>query len=353
MKTMLESTHPDYGLLFIARDAMNNSGWIKRDSRAGFTVEFESPVIVKNSRYYISSSPVRDANPFFHLAESLWMLAGRQDLDFLLIFNSTFGQFSDDGKFVRGSAYGYRWREFFGKNQIASIINELQNTASRRAVLTQWSVEDLNIDSKDVPCNTQTYFLVRNGKLDMTVVNRSNDLIYGMYGSNIVHFSILHEYIASALNIEKGDYYQMSNCLHIYTDNSVFQKMQSNYRADFSAPEVDNDLAGYCDNPYGSLVQAPIGDAVQFMSDLTEFFNKFDELRSTAPDRDALEDLGLALGQIRDTTSPLLQDFYHMGLAWISFKRKQKPIWLPNDGGTIWRFVSQNYLTRRNREILS
>jgi len=92
---------------------------------------------------------------------------------------------------------------------------------------------------------------------------------------------------------------------------------------------------------------------VQFMSDLTEFFNKFDELRSTAPDRDALEDLGLALGQIRDTTSPLLQDFYHMGLAWISFKRKQKPIWLPNDGGTIWRFVSQNYLTRRNREILS
>src|SRR5262245_49446193 len=55
-------------------------------------------------------SPERDANPFFHLAEALWMLAGRKDAEFLNLFVKDFGKrFAEEDGTVHG-AYGARWR---------------------------------------------------------------------------------------------------------------------------------------------------------------------------------------------------------------------------------------------------
>jgi hypothetical protein len=73
------------------------------------------------------------------------------------------------------------------------------------------------INSKDIPCNTHVYFKVRDGKLRMTVCNRSNDLIWGAYGANVVHFSMLQEYVAGHLGLECGEYVQFSDSLHVYT----------------------------------------------------------------------------------------------------------------------------------------
>jgi hypothetical protein len=69
-----------------------------------------------------------------------------------------------------------------------------------------------------VPCNTHVYFDVRGGKLNMTVCNRSNDMWWGCYGANAVHFSILQEYMAARIGVEVGVYRQVSNNLHLYTD---------------------------------------------------------------------------------------------------------------------------------------
>ena len=59
-----------------------------------------------------------------------------------------------------------------------------------------------------------------NRYLDMTVFNRSNDLIWGMLGANVVHFSFLQEYMACCLGLDVGQYHQISNNLHIYTENN-------------------------------------------------------------------------------------------------------------------------------------
>lgn len=53
--------------------------------------------------------------------------------------------------------------------------------------------------------------------LDLTVCCRSNDLIWGAYGANIVHFSVLQEYLAARLGAEVGILYQVSNNFHAYT----------------------------------------------------------------------------------------------------------------------------------------
>jgi len=160
----------------------------------------------------------RDANPFFHLYESFWMLAGQDDVTSLNYYNSNMKNYSDDGKTFNG-AYGKRWRV---DSQIDRIIFHLKRSPnSRRAVLQMWNVEDdlLQIEtSKDVCCNLSVTFSIQNDKLNMVVFNRSNDLIWGALGANAVHFSILQEYIACSLDCEVGTYSQVSANMHIYSD---------------------------------------------------------------------------------------------------------------------------------------
>lgn len=160
----------------------------------------------------------RDCNPVFHLMESIWMMAGRNDVAFLTQFNKNMANFSDDGvKF--NAAYGYRWRHHFGFDQIRSVIKILRaDPASRQAVVQIWDSADLKKNTKDKACNTQIIFDLRHGALNMTVYNRSNDIWWGAYGANAVHFSFLQEFVARALKAPIGCYRQVSHNLHLYTE---------------------------------------------------------------------------------------------------------------------------------------
>ena len=128
-------------------------------------------------------------------------------------------QYSDNGKIFHG-AYGYRWRQHFNIDQIALIIKRLSNDPTdRRCVLQIWdSTVDLDSNKIDIPCNTHVYFKVRENLLHMTVCCRSNDIIWGAYGANVVHFSVLQEYVAQRLGLEMGEYVQISDSYHAYVD---------------------------------------------------------------------------------------------------------------------------------------
>jgi hypothetical protein len=202
---------------------------IAETSRNGAVLVAPGPVITTylNPACRVLFSPMRDANPFFHLMESLWMLAGKNDVEFPATFNRRFTEYSDNGETING-AYGHRWREWFNYDQIDVIVSELlRNPDSRRCVLSMWDGGDdlRNLKSKDVPCNTHAYFDLRNGGLNMTVCCRSNDAVWGAYGANVVHFSILQEYIAAHVGASIGVYRQMSNNLHIYTDRFPHDKL--------------------------------------------------------------------------------------------------------------------------------
>jgi len=231
---------------------------VANDSRNGPVLKFVEPVTITFTcpwRRVLFNSK-RDANPFFHLYEAMWMLAGRNDVKSLEHFASKIGQYSDDGRTFHG-AYGYRWRSWFGEDQLLVIAGELtKNPTSRRCVLQMWDgmnesypeassrPRDYPMDSdlsvaigggKDVPCNTECMFQIRevtgtanfDGSparpqkyLDMTVINRSNDLVWGLLGANVVHFSYLLEYMANAIGVEMGNQIHFTNNLHIYTENN-------------------------------------------------------------------------------------------------------------------------------------
>lgn len=207
-----------------------NRGGLLRESRAGRVIEFPEPVTTcyRSPKERVLFDPVRDANPFFHLMESLWMLAGRRDVAWIKHYNQRMGEFSDDGV-VQHGAYGYRWRSHFGSpNQIGEgAIDQLDEIVAalrkdrddRRCVLQMWDPNcDLGRKGKDFPCNTNVYFKVRHDRLQMTVCNRSNDIVWGCYGANVVHMSFLQEYVAAMIGIRVGTYYQVSDSWHAYVD---------------------------------------------------------------------------------------------------------------------------------------
>lgn len=214
----------------------------RRNSRVGPVIVSREPVTTRyeNPCERVLFLPSRDANPFFHLFEALWMMAGREDVKWLARFNSNMARYSDDGVVLNG-AYGARW-----KNQIPVIAARLrENPEDRRSVVQLWSVDDLGSASKDVPCNTAIYFWRRStGELDMTVTCRSNDIVWGAYGANAVHFSFLQEYLAAIIGCPVGSYWQISNNYHVYED--VLKKIVGKAKGEiFGCPYTDGSVRNF------------------------------------------------------------------------------------------------------------
>jgi thymidylate synthase len=221
---------------------------VKRDSRNGAVYVSPCPVTTVYDKpcERVLFWDERDANPFFHLYESLWMLQGRNDVQAVARYNKRFLEYSDDGEIVHG-AYGHRWKYHFGfsrpiescigahdgwtsVDQLKIIATRLsENANDRRSVLQMWDpTADLRTvdESKDVPCNTTATFQVsHDGRLDLTVLCRSNDIIWGAYGANAVHFTILQEYMANWTHYPVGKFYQVSVNYHAY--ELIFHKMKT------------------------------------------------------------------------------------------------------------------------------
>jgi thymidylate synthase len=218
---------------------------VRRDSRNGPVLMYPEPVttVYEKPLERVLFWAERDANPFFHLFEALWMLAGRNDVESVARYAKQMTQYSDDGKTFHG-AYGYRWRKHFGNfksydsgiggyeewtpiDQLELIAESLQKSPDdRRQVLEMWDATvDLGRQGKDLPCNLMATFQINTtGALDLSVFCRSNDIVWGCYGANAVHFSFLLEYMARWIGVPVGRYSQISINWHGYLE--TFQPLQ-------------------------------------------------------------------------------------------------------------------------------
>ena len=200
--------------------------------------EFENPynrvTFLKNRRI----------NSFFQIAESLWILSGRADVEWLVKFNSNMSQFSDDGKYFN-APYGERMRSW-NKNSLHNIIINpidqltdvyvklVNDKDTRQAVITlynplfdnaKYTIEE---KGRDISCNLIITFKIRNNKLNMTVFNRSNDIHWGLFGANLCQFSTIQEVLLNWLkncgkseyeNLKLGTYCHVTDSLHVYLDS--------------------------------------------------------------------------------------------------------------------------------------
>jgi len=157
----------------------------------------------------------RKLNPVFAVIEGAWILSGSNRLAPLENELPNFRSYSDDGETLNG-AYGDRLKYAFGIDQISSAVNLLKTAPNtRRAVLTMYSPNDLIEDSKDIPCNTTAYLKIDNGRLNITVLNRSNDLYLGL-PYNVFIFGLLQRHISRMIGVQVGKQSHFSDNLHLY-----------------------------------------------------------------------------------------------------------------------------------------
>lgn len=222
---------------YTAEELYTNACWDfnlytqEEDSRNGRVkaVKGASMIELTNPKFRIILNPDRDANPFFHCMEFIWMMAGRNDLEWIWQFNKNIEQYAEPehgyayeksvykGRYFHG-AYGHRWRKHFGFDQIENAVKMLiASQEDRRVTIATWDPAiDMGSIALDIPCNTQILFRAHEDTLDMMVINRSNDLIWGALGANIVHMTMLHELIASGADLKLGTYRVVSANLHVY-----------------------------------------------------------------------------------------------------------------------------------------
>lgn len=221
--------------LYRLRKFTKESGWIRVAPRGMETMEWPGPVITEYTQptERVLFDSARDCNPFFHLFEALWILDGRSDVAFLADFLPRMSEFSDNGTTFH-APYGQRLRYHFTADGNTRVVDQLTDgiemllgdVDTRRLVMAIWDPRvDLGKQSKDIPCNDLLMFKARDGYLHLTVACRSNDAILGAYGTNAVQFSIIQEFVARAAGLRVGEYRQLSDSFHIYTDNEAWKRV--------------------------------------------------------------------------------------------------------------------------------
>lgn len=111
-----------------------------------------------------------------------------------------------------------------GINQINYIMQKLTlSPVTRRAIATTWYP---NIDTRreDVPCLQLCMFNIRDGKLNQTVVFRSEDMVLGA-GPNMYGLVMQQKLIADHLDLPVGTYTHVVQCPHVYVRD--FEILQS------------------------------------------------------------------------------------------------------------------------------
>ena len=210
----LRDLSPNGAYFYLLRLATENA-LSRKQSRIGSFIDLGHVCVEFGEGERLCLLNGRAVNPVFAIVEAAWMLAGSNDLAPLEAILTDYKRFSDDGETLNG-AYGFRLRSHFGFDQIDSAIKELRVTPySRRVVLSLFSSSDLGKKSADIPCNTQLVLSIEDGRLAMTVMNRSNDLWLGV-PYNWFTFRVLQEFVAREVGIPVGNQRHISTCMHLY-----------------------------------------------------------------------------------------------------------------------------------------
>jgi len=126
---------------------------------------------------------------------------------------------SNYGQYIFGRRSGLICRG--NVSQFENVIDTLKNDRdSRRASIMILKDVHLLSDTPDVPCTYSLNFRIRENKLNVSVLMRSQDAIFGMT-NDLPAFSIIHEMVFQSLkstypDLVQGNYHHHCNSFHVY-----------------------------------------------------------------------------------------------------------------------------------------
>ena len=195
----------------IVRDGVDFAG-TKALFNVGFYIENPALNNIKDSKIK------RNWSVDYAEAEWQWYLSGDRNIAKL---GELYGKVpaiwkrmaDDDGNV--NSNYGWQWQR---NDQLRKVIDNLgKNHESRQAVISIYDGKEIDDYANDTPCTYAVQFTILNGKLNMSVVMRSNDIWYGFCNDQYC-FSNLQMLVAYETGYELGTYYHFAHNLHLYND---------------------------------------------------------------------------------------------------------------------------------------
>lgn len=165
---------------------------------------------------------LRKVFPRVAAAEIAWYVSGEQDTTWMTTQAPIWDKFVEplerEGVDSRGfptiepflgvkSAYGYRWRHHFKRDQLNEAISALhRDPTNRRVVVSAWDpAEDglLAQGQKNVPCPVMFTLSITDNRLNSTMLLRSSDVFVGLPYDVLGH-ALLMDAIAYELGVNLG-----------------------------------------------------------------------------------------------------------------------------------------------------
>ncbi|AJD82805.1 thymidylate synthase [Achromobacter xylosoxidans] len=161
-------------------------------------------------------------------AEAAWFLQGTQDTSWIKKHCRIWEKFEEpvgfelDGQtHMMGvkNAYGYRYRNHFGRDQLLDAVNALHmDPTNRQIYISAWDPSRdglLNKGEKNVPCPASFTLNIINGQLHSSYFLRSSDLFVGLPYDMLTH-SLLVTAMADTLGIQPGFISVLVGHAHLY-----------------------------------------------------------------------------------------------------------------------------------------
>lgn len=197
-------------------------GIVERNERTGaditvlpggtaFSVDLDAVPVAGNRRYW----------PKLAAAELAWQVLGTTHAGFIMKHAPRlWGKFVDATGHV-STAYGYRWRHYFGRDQLALAVDELRRDPTNRQVyVSAWDpgrdgLRPPELSPPNIPCPVGFSLNVVNDRLHCSVFIRSSDVFMGL-PYDVMCYALLTDAVAAQLDKPPGTLHVTLAHAHIY-----------------------------------------------------------------------------------------------------------------------------------------
>ncbi len=159
--------------------------------------------------------------PRIAAAEVAWQLLGTKDPKFIMCHAPKVWQdFIEDGELK--TAYGYRWRKHFNRDQLALAISELAlNPTNRQLYISAWDPAADGLGGpqpKNVPCPVGFSVSRTEDEVHMSVFIRSSDVVVGL-PYDVMGYALMLDAISVSTGCTPGTLSFTLAHPHIYQDH--------------------------------------------------------------------------------------------------------------------------------------
>lgn len=252
----MSSFHEEYRKLLAL---LHNSTLEETNSRTGVKIRMLEGGYSFKIGFYDCKIPVGGNRKYFpHIAaaEVAWQFLGTQNPSFIIAkAPKIWVKFVRNGKLE--TAYGYRWRHHFGRDQIKMAIHELKhNPTNRQLYVSAWDPAKDGLGAigqpPNIPCPVGFSLTCVDKELHCSMFLRSSDVFVGL-PYDIMGYALLVDSIAASCDLIPGTLHVTLAHAHVYEPH--FEALEHSLHNEWlsaepalpawSVQEIEEDPDGY------------------------------------------------------------------------------------------------------------